>query len=172
MKEKVGGWDSWSLNFEFRLLITVYWLLTTPSHQTEYDSKLIDLRRVARVTAGGKRFNFRATVVVGNHNGRVGLGVAKGADTAAAIEKATRAAKKKAIQISSIRFAFLLCSSLFYIFQPTPMSQDSQKSIMARAFRHYTEITSRVLAATVGTIALLGTPAYFLDKWLGTSPWI
>ena len=68
--------------------------------KTEYDSKLIDLRRVARVTAGGKRFNFRATVVVGNHNGRVGLGVAKGADTAAAIEKATRAAKKKAIQIS------------------------------------------------------------------------
>jgi len=43
---------------------------------------------------------------------------------------------------------------------------------MARAFRHYTEITSRVLAATVGTIAVLGVPAYFLDKWLGTSPWI
>lgn len=43
---------------------------------------------------------------------------------------------------------------------------------MARAFRHYTEITSRVLASVVGTIAILGTPAYFLDKWLGTSPWI
>ncbi len=43
---------------------------------------------------------------------------------------------------------------------------------MARAFRHYTEITSRVLASVVGTIAILGTPGYFLDKWLGTSPWI
>ena len=51
------------------------------------------------------------------------------------------------------------------------LEKDSQRSIMARAFKHYTEITSRVLAATVGTIALLGTPTYFLDKWLGTSPW-
>src|SRR3990167_2516845 len=73
---------------------------TRVKRQDEYNDHVLDLRRVARVTAGGKRFNFRATVVVGNHNGRVGLGVAKGADTAAAIEKATRAAKKKAIQIS------------------------------------------------------------------------
>jgi F0F1-type ATP synthase assembly protein I len=49
---------------------------------------------------------------------------------------------------------------------------DSQKSIMMRAFKHYTEITSRVLAATVGTVALLGIPSYFLDHWLGTWPWI
>ncbi|MEK9159584.1 MAG: AtpZ/AtpI family protein [Patescibacteria group bacterium] len=50
--------------------------------------------------------------------------------------------------------------------------KDSQRSIMARAFKHYTEITSRVLAATVGTVALFGVPGYFLDKWLETSPWI
>lgn len=68
--------------------------------KTEYESKLIDLRRVARVTAGGKRFNFRATILAGDHNGKVGLGIAKGADTAMAIEKATRAAKKNMIKIS------------------------------------------------------------------------
>lgn len=50
--------------------------------------------------------------------------------------------------------------------------EESQKSIMARAFKHYTEITSRVLAATVGTIVVLGIPTYFLDKWLGTFPLI
>lgn len=50
--------------------------------------------------------------------------------------------------------------------------KDSQKSILFHAFRHYTEITSRVLAATVGTVAVLGVPAYFLDKWLGTWPWV
>ena len=50
--------------------------------------------------------------------------------------------------------------------------QESQKSIMYRAFKHYTEITSRVLAATVGSIVVLGTPTYFLDKWLGTFPLI
>ena len=66
----------------------------------EYESKLIDLRRVARVTAGGKRFNFRATILVGNRDGKIGLGTAKGADTLMAIEKATRAAKKNAVKIS------------------------------------------------------------------------
>lgn len=50
--------------------------------------------------------------------------------------------------------------------------EDSQKTIMYRAFKHYTEITSRVLAATVGSIAVLGVPAYFLDKWVGTFPLI
>lgn len=47
---------------------------------------------------------------------------------------------------------------------------DSQKKILARAFKHYSQITSRVLATTVGTIAILGIPAYFIDQWLGTFP--
>lgn len=67
--------------------------------KNEYENKLIDLRRVTRVTAGGKRFNFRATVVVGDRNGKIGLGVAKGADTALALEKATRIAKKRMIKV-------------------------------------------------------------------------
>ena len=49
---------------------------------------------------------------------------------------------------------------------------ESQKSLMARAFRHYAQITSRVLATTVGTVVLMGAPAYFLDQWLGTFPMI
>jgi len=60
----------------------------------EFDSKLLDLARVTRVAAGGKKFSFRATVVVGDQKGKVGLGVAKGMDVAQAIEKATRKAKK------------------------------------------------------------------------------
>ena len=62
--------------------------------KSEFDQKVLDIRRVARVVAGGKRFRFRATVVVGDHKGRVGVGVAKGADTSESIEKAARAAKK------------------------------------------------------------------------------
>lgn len=65
----------------------------------EFDKKVLDIRRVTRVVAGGKRFRFRATVVLGNHKGMVGVGVDKGADTSEAIEKATRAAKKNAIII-------------------------------------------------------------------------
>jgi len=65
----------------------------------EFEHKLIDLRRVARVEKGGRRFSFRATVIIGNRHGRVGFGTAKGADTALAIDKAQREAKKHAIDV-------------------------------------------------------------------------
>jgi len=65
----------------------------------EFDSKLLDLARVTRVTRGGKRFRFRATVVVGDKKGRVGLGVAKGLDVAKAVEKATKKAKKNLLVV-------------------------------------------------------------------------
>ena len=67
--------------------------------KSEFEHKLIDLRRVARVESGGRRFSFRATVVAGNRRGKVGVGVAKGMDTAAAIDKALREAKKHAVSV-------------------------------------------------------------------------
>lgn len=67
--------------------------------KSEFDKRVLDIRRVTRVVAGGKRFRFRATVVLGNHKGMVGVGVDKGSDTSEAIEKATRAAKKNSINI-------------------------------------------------------------------------
>ncbi len=73
-----------------------------PEKKDEFDSKLLDLARVTRVAAGGRRFRFRAVVVVGNKRGSVGVGVAKGLDVAQAIEKATRLAKKELIEISII----------------------------------------------------------------------
>ena len=65
----------------------------------EFESKLLDLARVTRVTAGGKQLRFRAVVVVGNRAGKVGVGVAKGRDVAQAVEKATRLAKKEIIEV-------------------------------------------------------------------------
>lgn len=65
----------------------------------EFESKLLDLARVTRVTAGGRRFRFRAVVVTGNKEGKVGVGVAKGMDVAQAVEKATRLAKKNLIEV-------------------------------------------------------------------------
>lgn len=66
--------------------------------KSEFDQKIIDIRRVARVTAGGKRFSFRVTVVAGDRKGRVGIGMGKSSDTAGAIEKAFRTAKKNLIR--------------------------------------------------------------------------
>jgi len=65
----------------------------------EFESKLLDLARVVRVAAGGRRFRFRAVMVIGNKEGKVGVGVAKGADVAEGVEKATRMAKKNLIEV-------------------------------------------------------------------------
>jgi small subunit ribosomal protein S5 len=74
-----------------------------PREKSEFDEKLVDLARVTRVMAGGKRFRFRATVVVGNRKGKVGVGVAKGADVAQAIQKAAYQAKKKLVIIPIVK---------------------------------------------------------------------
>lgn len=65
-----------------------------PRERGEFDQVTIDARRVARVMAGGRRFNFSLAVVIGDRKGRVGVGLGKGVDTALAIDKATRDAKK------------------------------------------------------------------------------
>jgi len=65
----------------------------------EFQTKLLDLARVTRVTGGGKRMSFRATVVAGDKKGKVGIGVDKGKDVSQAIEKATRRAKRDLVSI-------------------------------------------------------------------------
>ena len=68
--------------------------------RSEFSQKLIGIRRVARVMAGGRRFNFSVAIVLGDKKGRVGVGLGKAADTALAIEKATRAAKRSMINLT------------------------------------------------------------------------
>jgi len=65
----------------------------------EFESKLLDLARVAHTRAGGKKLRFRAVIVMGDKQGLVGLGVASGADVQIAVEKATRLAKKHLIEV-------------------------------------------------------------------------
>jgi small subunit ribosomal protein S5 len=65
-----------------------------PRERGEFEQVTIDVRRVARVMAGGRRFNFSLVIVIGDKKGRVGVGLGKAADTALAIDKATRDAKK------------------------------------------------------------------------------
>ena len=65
----------------------------------EFDQKVLDIRRTARVVAGGRRFSFRATVVIGNRNGKVGVGVGKGLDVTSAVEKGVFQAQKSMIAV-------------------------------------------------------------------------
>ncbi|HEY4478278.1 MAG TPA: 30S ribosomal protein S5 [Candidatus Paceibacterota bacterium] len=66
----------------------------------EFDTKIIDIRRVTRVATGGRRFTFSVAVVSGDHKGRVGVGLGKAGDTSLAIDKATRNAKKNMVKIN------------------------------------------------------------------------
>lgn len=70
----------------------------TPEEK-QFDERVVHIDRVARVVKGGRRFRFRALVVVGDRKGKVGIGSAKGADVTAAVSKATEVAKKHLHQV-------------------------------------------------------------------------
>jgi small subunit ribosomal protein S5 len=93
--------------------------------EEEWQSRMIDLRRVTRVMAGGKRFKFRACVVVGNGRGKVGVATAKGSDVAQAISKASYQAKRKAVQVPMVRETIphevrFKCGSAEVLLKPAP----------------------------------------------------
>lgn len=70
----------------------------TPEEK-QFDERVVHIDRVARVVKGGRRFRFRALVVVGDRKGKVGIGTAKGADVTAAVTKATEVAKKHLVKV-------------------------------------------------------------------------
>lgn len=70
-----------------------------PQEEKEFDERVVHIDRVARVVKGGRRFRFRALVVIGDHKNRVGIGTAKGADVTAAVQKAVDVAKKNLVVI-------------------------------------------------------------------------
>lgn len=71
--------------------------------QDEFEQRVIEISRVTRVMAGGKRMRFRALVVVGDKHGRMGSGLAKGADVSMAVDKATSQARKNLVTVSIVR---------------------------------------------------------------------
>ncbi len=65
----------------------------------EFDQKVVEIKRVTRVVKGGKRMRFRALVVIGDHKGKVGIGLKKGMDVAESVNKAVNQAKKNMISL-------------------------------------------------------------------------
>ena len=68
----------------------------------EFDEKVVEVKRVTRVVAGGKRMRFRALVVIGDRKGKVGMGLKKGADVSESFNKAVNAAKKNMVTLPLI----------------------------------------------------------------------
>ena len=64
----------------------------------EFDEVLLEVRRVTRVTTGGRQLSFRAIILIGNRKGKIGLGVAKGSDVSIAVRKATHEAYKNIVE--------------------------------------------------------------------------
>lgn len=62
--------------------------------KSEYDQDVLEVARVTRVVAGGRRFSFRATVAIGNRKGKIGVGIGKGLDFSQSVDKAVADAKK------------------------------------------------------------------------------
>lgn len=67
--------------------------------RSEFDQKVVEIKRVTRVVGGGKRMRFRALVVIGDHKGRVGMGLRKGMDVSESVQKAVNAAKKQLVTL-------------------------------------------------------------------------
>lgn len=70
-----------------------------PREQSDWEEKIIQVRRVTKVVKGGKKLSFRAVVVCGNHKGQVGVGVGKAAEVIGAIQKGVVDAKKSLINV-------------------------------------------------------------------------
>jgi small subunit ribosomal protein S5 len=91
--------------------------------QDEFEQRIIDIARVTRVMAGGKRMRFRACVGVGNKKGTVGIGLAKGADVTMAVTKAVTQAKKNLIIVPIVNDTiphevFEKCGAAKILFKP------------------------------------------------------
>src|SRR6187397_766286 len=65
----------------------------------DFEQKIVEVKRVTRVVAGGKRMRFRALVVIGDHKGKVGMGLKKGMDVAESVNKAVAQAKKNMVTL-------------------------------------------------------------------------
>lgn len=70
-----------------------------PRPKPEFDQKILNIRRVTRVVAGGRRFSFSVALIAGDKKGAIGLGLGKAGDTALAINKAVRNAKKNMVRL-------------------------------------------------------------------------
>lgn len=139
----------------------------------EFEQKILDLARVTRVTAGGKRMSFRCALIIGDRKGRVGLGVAKGADVQIAVDKAYRQAKKNLITVpmvdETIPHAVLMkFGSATVILKPAPKGTGLKSGGAMRVVLEYAGVpnaVSKILnsnnkiniaQATLNAIASLG----------------
>jgi small subunit ribosomal protein S5 len=127
-----------------------------PIEEKQFDERTLHIDRVARVVKGGRRFRFRALVVVGDKKGKVGIGMAKGADVTAAVTKATEVAKKHFIKVNLYKGTF-------------PHETEAKVSGSRILLRPASPGTGLIAGGVVRTILEVGGVSNALSKSLGSS---
>lgn len=125
-------------------------------NSSEYEERVVEISRVSRVVKGGRRIRFRVLVVIGDRNGKIGYGIAKGNEIAVAVKKAINSAKKKMIQVPVIDDTI-----------PYEVTQDfgSSKIFLKPA----SQGTSIVAGGVVRVIAELAGIKNLLSKTIGSA---
>jgi len=124
--------------------------------EKQFDERVLHVDRVARVVKGGRRFRFRALVVIGDHKGKVGIGSSKGADVTAAVSKAVDVAKKNMITLP------LYNGTL-------PHEQEAKVSGSHILIKPARPGTGLIAGGVVRTILEVGGVSNILSKSLGSS---
>lgn len=133
-----------------------------------YESRVIQIKRTAKVTGGGKKMSFQATVVAGDRKGKVGLGIAKGMDVPQAIEKATKQATSQLITLpivnNSIPHSIVLkYKSVRLVLRPAKTGQGIIAGGPIKIFFELSgikNITTKLVSKTKNKIAILKALVY------------
>ncbi|MFA6963705.1 MAG: 30S ribosomal protein S5 [Patescibacteria group bacterium] len=122
---------------------------------SEFEERVIEVRRVARTVKGGRRIRFRALVVIGNKKGKVGAGIGKANDVSEAVKKAVVAAKKDMIIVPIINGTI-----------PYEMTTKFASAVVM--LRPATSGTSIVAGGSVRAVAELAGITDLLSKMMGS----
>lgn len=123
---------------------------------SEFEERVIEVRRVARTVKGGRRIRFRALVVIGNKKGKVGMGIAKANDVAEAVKKAVSQAKKNIFVVPIIDGTI-------------PYETTAKFGSAVVMLRPATSGTSIVAGGAIRAVAELAGIENLLSKMLGSS---
>ena len=126
------------------------------TEEPQYDERTLQIDRVARVVRGGRRFRFRALVVVGDRKNHVGVGTSKGADVTAAVSKATNVAKKNMIKVPIYNFTI-------------PHEIESKVSGARIILKPASKGTGLIAGGVIRTILEVAGVGNILSKSLGSS---
>lgn len=128
----------------------------TPREPKEFEEEVLQIDRVTRVVAGGRRLRFRATVVIGNRKGKVGVGLGKAGEVAIAIQKAIAKAKKSLITVSIVKNSI-----------PHPVEQKFKAAIIM--MKPASEGTGIIAGGAIRKILDLAGVKNVLSKRFGTT---